>query len=92
MGINWNVVTAAHVGLAIKEFDSGARPVRDAKNTFLLADRRRYPAKFIRGLAYQKATGQTLDPSTEYSGGRQTMDFFLARGFTVEYKGKLYGS
>jgi hypothetical protein len=57
------------------------------RNTFLIFGDRRYPAKFIRGLAYKIAAGEVPNPSTDYSGGMETARFFLNRGFNVEYRG-----
>jgi very-short-patch-repair endonuclease len=71
---------------ACERFDSGVvSPARAAQNTFLIIDGKRYPAKFIRGLAYQVATGTVLNPSRDYSGGVETVRFFKRLGLTTEY-------
>jgi hypothetical protein len=44
---------------------------------------KRYPAKFIRGLAYRLATGVELDPSRAFSSGDETARFFASLGFTT---------
>ncbi|MGB7002367.1 MAG: hypothetical protein WBE22_10270 [Halobacteriota archaeon] len=83
--IDWSKVEEAHVKDAYSRYDSGdRRPKVAAKNTFLLLGSKRYPAKFIRGLAYEIATGHELG-SGDYSGGAETVRFFEALGFSVEY-------
>ncbi|MEA2053179.1 MAG: hypothetical protein U9O90_10270 [Euryarchaeota archaeon] len=83
--IDWSKVKEAHVKDACSRYDSGdRRPKVAAKNTFLLLGDKRYPAKFIRGLAYEIATGHKLG-SDDYSGGAETVRFFTALGFSVEY-------
>jgi hypothetical protein len=86
MSIDWKQVTVDHVVAACRMFDSGAaRPKRPARNTVLILDGRRYPAKFIRGLAYKFATGTELNPSRDYSGGQETVRFFSRLGLTTEH-------
>lgn len=76
MSIDWSVVTLDHILLACEQFDLGTVvPARPARNTFLLLNGRRYPGKFIRGLAYRLATGKKL-VSGVYSGGDETVRFF----------------
>ncbi len=90
MFIDWSVVQRKHVIEACQQYDAGiAYPSRPPKNTFLVFRGNRYPAKFIRGLAYRVATGDALDPNTDYSGGMETARFFRGRGFDIEYKGML---
>lgn len=82
MPIDWKQVDADHVREACEQYDAGiARPSRPSRSTFLLLNSRSYPAKFIRGLAYKIATGIELDPSSDYSGGDETVRFFAALGF-----------
>jgi len=88
---DWNQVTVDHVRTACDQYDSGARPKRPAQSTFLLFDGNRYPAKFIRGLAYKIAAGVELDPSNDYAGGMETVRFFSKLGLTTEHKGQLNG-
>ena len=88
MSIDWKQVTVDHVVAACRMFDSGtAQPKRPARNTVLIFDGRRYPAKFIRGLAYKIATETELNPSRDYSGGQDTVRFFSGLGLATEYKG-----
>ena len=84
---DWSVVRREHVLAACQLFDNGEElPRRSAKNTFLLLGDRAYPAKFIRGLAYRLATGHTLNPSTDYSGGLETVRHMRSLGFDVHYE------
>lgn len=88
--IDWTVVQQKHVKEACRLYDAGeVRPHHPAQNTFLLRDGKRYPAKFIRGLAYEIATGDRLNPSVDYSGGAETVEFFKKLGFSTEYKGNV---
>ena len=72
MSINWTVVQEEHVKEACRRYDTGEeRPRQSARNTFLLFDGKRYPAKFIRGLAYGIATGYELNPTSIRGEPRQ---------------------
>jgi hypothetical protein len=54
MATDWSVVKREHVIEACSLYDTERRiPPRPSRNTFLLLTGRRYPAKFIRGVAYQ---------------------------------------
>jgi len=65
--------------------DSGeAAPQRPARSAFLVLDGKTYPAKFIRGLAYLLATGVELDPTSDYSGGQETISFFKSLGLATQ--------
>ena len=89
MSTDWTVIRQKHVKEACRRYDSGEhRPIRPAKNTFLLLDCKQYPAKFIRGLAYEIATGYKLN-SNDYSGGAETVKFFKNLGFSTEYDGEI---
>jgi len=91
MSIDWSNVRKVHVNKACHRYNAGEEhPHRPAQNTFLLFEGKRYPAKFIRGLAYEIATGDKLK-SNDYSGGTETVRFFRAFGFSVEYSGKVIG-
>jgi hypothetical protein len=81
MPVDWSKVTVDHIRQACELFGSGAAiPKRPAKSTFLVFNGKSYPAKFIRGLAYRIATGVELNPSTDYSGGDETIRFFAGLG------------
>jgi very-short-patch-repair endonuclease len=89
MPIDWSKVRNAHVKEACHRYDAGEEhPHRPAQNTFLLFEGKRYPAKFTRGLCYEIATGDKLN-SNDYSGGMETVRFFRALGFSVEYNRKV---
>ncbi len=89
MSIDWSKVTETDVRRACSQYNAGGvQSKRAARNTFLLVDENRYPAKFIRGLAYEIATGDKLS-SDEYSGGMETVNFFRSLGFSVEYKNEV---
>jgi very-short-patch-repair endonuclease len=88
MAIDWSKVLKKHIEWACSRYDAGEnRPTHPAINTFLIRNGKRYPAKFIRGLAYEIATGDKLS-SDEYSGGMETVRFLSDLGFSVEYKGE----
>jgi len=88
--IDWTVVKKEHVKEACRRYDAGEElPRQPARNTFLLHEGKRYPAKFIRGLAYNIATGKKLIPSIDYLGGEYTVRFFKKLGFLTEYKDKI---
>src|SRR5688572_10996716 len=85
MATDWSVVHVRHVEEACARHDAGkASPTHPARNTFLLLNGNRYPAKFIRGLAYEIATG--LKPG-DYQGGANTVAFFTNLGLTTDYAG-----
>ena len=87
--IDWSKVKETHVEEACSRYDSrDRRPKQAAINTFLLFGDKRYPAKFIRGLAYEIATGHELG-SGDYSGGAETVRFFTSLGLSVEYNGEV---
>jgi len=87
--IGWSKVKVTHVKEACSRYGGGdRRPKRAAINTVLLIGDKRYPAKFIRGLAYEIATGHELGPG-DYSGGAETVRFFTALGLSVEYNGEV---
>lgn len=90
MSIDWSRVKESDVKEACSRYDADERlPKRSARNTFLILDGRRYPAKFIRGLAYEIATGDELNPNADYTGGVETLNFFRTLGFTIEYNGEI---
>jgi hypothetical protein len=83
---DWSRVTLEHVRRACEMFDNGdAQPKRPALTTFLHWNGNAYPAKFIRGVAYQLATDTKLDPSGDYAGGRETVKFFQDLGLVIEH-------
>lgn len=87
----WNNVKKEHILKAITEFDKGLEKYKEARNTILLYTNKRYPAKHIRGMAYKIANGAPISKN-DYAGGQETVNFFIKQGFSVEYKGKIYGA
>ncbi|NIA10565.1 MAG: hypothetical protein GWP10_12760 [Nitrospiraceae bacterium] len=89
MAIDWSRVLKNHITEACRRYDAEEnRPTHPARTTFLILDGEQYPAKFIRGLAYEIATGHKLS-SNEYSGGAETAQFFGKLGYSVEHDGKI---
>ena len=86
MSINWKLVTSAHVIEACQRLRAEeVTSSHPARNTFLIYNGKSFPAKFIRGLAYEIATGVKLNPNVDFSGGKETARFFEQLGFRVEY-------
>ena len=81
----WNNVIEQDVLTAIRLFDRNHERYPEPRNTFLLYNDKKYPAKHIRGMAYQVANGRAISKS-EYSGGQETANFFKKLGFSVQYK------
>ncbi len=88
MSKKWENVTVKHVHNAIALFDSEEEEYPPAKNTFLIYNGREYPAKHIRWIAYRLAHKKEISKE-EFSGGKETADFFIKLGFTVKYRGKV---
>jgi hypothetical protein len=89
MSTDWSIVKQEHIREACCQYDLGCHPKQPARNTFLLVNTHKYPAKFILGLAYELAGGRKLNPSVDYSGGTQTVQILKKLGFSTEYKGKI---
>jgi len=86
--IDWSRVLKNHIKEACRRYDAKEnRPTQPARTTFLVLNGEQYPAKFIRGLAYEIATEHKLG-SNDYSGGAETARFFEKLGYSVEYNGK----
>ena len=81
----WNNVERKHVIKAIRKFEKLNPDYPKPRNTFLIYNGKRYPAKHIRGLAFEIANNKEIKKS-EYSGGQETVNFFRKLGFEVEYK------
>lgn len=81
----WDNITANDVKKAIELFDRTNENYPEPRNTFLIYNDKKYPAKHIRGLAYFIANKKEISKS-EYSGGQETATFFKKLGFTVQYK------
>jgi len=83
----WNNISRDDVIQAIKLFDSSFVHYPEPRNTFLIYNNKKYPAKHIRGMAYQIANGMEISKN-EYSGGQETANFFRKLDFKVEYERK----
>lgn len=81
----WNNITANDVIKAIELFDRTNENYPEPRNTFLIYNDKKYPAKHIRGLAYYVANKKEISKS-EYSGGEETAKFFKKLGFVIQYK------
>lgn len=84
---SWNNITAIDVKKAIELFDKKNENYPEPRNTFLIYNDKKYPAKHIRGLAYLIANKEEISKS-EYNGGEETVNFLTKLGFTVQYKNR----
>ena len=84
---DWEKVTKEDVIKAIKIFLEENPDYPAPKNTFLLYEGRKLPAKHIRGMAYKIANKREISKA-EYSGGMETIKFFEKLGFKTFYVGK----
>ncbi|EYE87152.1 hypothetical protein Q428_14955 [Fervidicella metallireducens AeB] len=84
---NWKNVTREHVIKAIEIFLSENSYFPQPKNTFLIYNGNKLPAKHIRGIAYKVAFGKEISKN-DYTGGIETVRFFEKLGFEVLYTGK----
>lgn len=81
-----NPVTAHHVRRACRRIDEGERPPGgQARSTFLLHQGKKYPAKAVRRLALEEATGVLPEPDS-LSGGVETVRFFEGLGFDCSHQ------
>jgi len=87
MKINWKIVTRDHVLKAIEKFNTENIKAPKARSTFLLHEGQSLPAKHIRGMAYEIATGIRLSKE-DYTGGQETVDFFDRLRFIVRHTPK----
>ena len=81
----WSNITRQDIVKAIELFDKQHESYPEPRNTFLLFNDKKYPAKHIRGLAYQVAN-KTEISKNDYNGGQETANFFTQHGFIVDYK------
>lgn len=83
---NWSEVTSEDVLHAIREFVSSTPEYPEPKSTYLVYEGRHFPAKHIRGMAYEYHFHQPISKN-DFSGGMETVSFFRKLGFEVDYKG-----
>ena len=84
MQSRWNNVKSEHIIKAIKLFELKQQKYPKARSTFLINDAKRYPAKHIRGIAYEIANKEKISKD-DYSGGKETADFLRRLGFDIMY-------
>lgn len=70
--------------MAIEKYDKAGVEAY-SRNTFLVYNNKKYPAKHIRAMAYEVAFNESADKS-KFTGGKETVNFFEKLGFTVDYK------
>lgn len=81
----WKDINREHVIKAIQKYDEEGIESY-SRNTFLVYNNKKYPAKHIRAMAYEVAFNEPADKS-KFTGGKETVNFFENLGFTVDYKG-----
>lgn len=81
-----DLIKSIHIRKAIKEIDkSGVPSRRESTGYDLLFNGRRYPPKYTISLAHKFQKGTELPPS-EFSGGTETNNYIIARGFNIQNK------
>lgn len=81
---HWNEITSEDVISAIEAFDAEHPAYPEPRSTFLVFNGKKYPAKHIRGMAYQLHFGTAISKA-DYTGGQETVRFFEKLGFEVCY-------
>ena len=90
--IDLNLVKRNHARQAIAKIDKeGFPPGRAAKSTYLLFNRKYYPAKYVLGEAYKIATNKPLSPD-DFHGGDSTAKRLSDLGFTVVRNGNSWNA
>ena len=85
MARDLNLVHLEHIEQACERYDSGtALPERPAESLFLRLNGKRYPAGFIKELAYRLAIGKESDPLPEYDDDSETIRFYSMHGLAIE--------
>jgi hypothetical protein len=84
----WDSIQKDDVLKALKRFMEEHPRCPAARNTFLVFEGEKYPAKHIRGMAYYEVFHREVSKE-EYTGGKETANFFLRLGFEVQYKGDI---
>ena len=82
----WTEITNIDVINAIEKFEKENPEFPQAKSTFLIYNGKEYPAKHIRGMAYEIHYGVEISKS-EFAGGMETVRFFQRLGFEIVYTG-----
>ena len=80
----WKEVKREDVIKAIELFNHDNPDFPTPRNTFLIYEGKKYPAKHIRGMAYKVHFNKEISKS-QYTGGQETCNFFTRLGFEVQY-------
>ena len=82
--IDWNQITGQAVEQALDEIDVKGIPRERMSTRYALEARgKRYPPKYVVGLAYEKATGKPVRPS-EFGGGEgYANDTLRSLGYSI---------
>ncbi len=83
----WSEIKQEHVIEAIRRYNENPGDFAPPRNTYLVYDGKEYPAKAIRGMAYQVCFGEKVSHD-DFNGGEQTARFFDRLGFSVKKDGK----
>ena len=83
----WSEITREDVINAVHKFELENPDFPEAKSTFLLYNGKKYPAKHIRGMAYEVHYNEKISKG-EFSGGAETVRFFEKLGFETQYTHK----
>lgn len=89
--INWNKISKEDIIKAIKVFVSENHDILNPKGLWLLYKGQKYPAKYIRKLAYNLKFDDIISED-QFKGGSYTVNFFNNLGFDVEFDGVVYSS
>lgn len=85
----WKEITSEDVIAAIAIFDSEPTRYNKSRSTFLIYNKRDYPAKAIRKIAYKVHFGTDISVD-EFTGGDDTARFFQKLGFqAINYRSGL---
>lgn len=82
--INWTAITREDVLKAIDKFLRDTPEYPEPRNTYLIYDDKKLPAKHIRGMAYTIHYGTEIKKD-DFGGGLETVRFFERLGFATEY-------
>lgn len=89
--IHWNNITSKDIVNAINVFVSEKHDNLNSKGLWLLYNDEKYPAKYIRKLAYNLKFDDYISED-QFKGGSYTVNFFNKLGFDVEFNGVRYSS
>ena len=89
MSLNWGTVGRDDVLEAVSVFDRTQPSYGNPRGLYVFVDSGKYPAKFIRMLAYNIRNDASISED-RFKGGSYTVRFFNALGFDVEDNGVCY--